>query len=101
VRARHNDGGPDDPEPDCEVCGKDFGDCICHECPHCHAFGDPTCYAQGGHGLVRTDEQIEGPKALEAEWFEDEKSIAAFAQEWTDSDNDLIERNNDEYDDEI
>jgi len=51
--------------PPCEVCGHNEFDCICPECPVCETSGDPHCYETGGHGLQRTQAQIDGRAALD------------------------------------
>ena len=49
--------GCDEPDPPCEICGRDYGDCICPECPECREYGMAKCYKE--HGLVRNQEQID------------------------------------------
>lgn len=51
----------DPSEGPCQVCGHSVDDCICPECPHCGEHGNPYCY--DGHGLVRTQAQIDGYNA--------------------------------------
>jgi hypothetical protein len=47
-----------DPGP-CEVCGYDIdNNCVCPECDNCGDIGNPECYEK--HGMVRTQEQVEG-----------------------------------------
>jgi hypothetical protein len=41
----------------CECCGRDTADCICEECPTCNEYGNPKCYAEGGHGLKYNRDQ--------------------------------------------
>jgi hypothetical protein len=73
--------GADQP---CEVCGHFVDDCICPECEQCGQIGDPACYGPGpcdcgpvkhwecnagckkpNHGLVRTQAQIDGRRAMD------------------------------------
>lgn len=28
----------------CECCGRHIDECVCEECPRCHATGNPDCY---------------------------------------------------------
>jgi len=58
----------------CEVCGKLEEDCICPECPVCHAHGDPKCYEH--HGLVRTEEQIDSLEEMHVDIEADAKAEA-------------------------
>lgn len=59
--------GEEDPGP-CACCGGDpEGDCICPECPTCGGTGYPQCYAEGGHGLTYTPEQLAGIQRVEDE----------------------------------
>jgi hypothetical protein len=46
----------------CAVCGASEDDCVCPECHVCGTVGDPKCYAEDGHGLVLTCEQIVSAK---------------------------------------
>jgi hypothetical protein len=46
----------DEPEPPCEVCGKDVHECVCHECTECGSVGERKCYKEHGQKLTR--EQI-------------------------------------------
>lgn len=41
--------GPPDYDGPCDVCGQNFDNCICPECPICEVYGDPDCYKT--HGL--------------------------------------------------
>lgn len=70
----------------CGICGKLPDDCICPECPVCHAFGDPRCYSNvspPGHGLTVSPEQaasrMEYEAALAAEIAADAAATAAYA----------------------
>ena len=40
-------------------------DCVCPECPTCGEIGDPACYAEDGHGLVRSPEQVAAREAAD------------------------------------
>lgn len=74
-------GPPEDYQGPCEVCGKDTDNCICPECPTCQSYGDPACYEK--HGLVRTQEQIEGRKIYDeclAEEAKAEEAILALLE---------------------
>jgi hypothetical protein len=76
-----------EPDPPCEICGKDVDSCICPECPVCFQQGAPECYnpnpticdkgtdlalcdhPSGAHcSLVRTQAQIDSLAQAEAEW---------------------------------
>jgi hypothetical protein len=62
-------------EPPCAVCGglPDSDECICPECPECGEVGNPECYkpkSEGGHGMVRTQEQIDQLAEFEQYWEE-------------------------------
>jgi hypothetical protein len=71
-----------DYDPPCDVCGQD---CICPECPICGTAGDPGCYEQ--HGMTRTQEQIDGLAALEAQRAADDASMDQYAKECERTDN--------------
>jgi len=49
----------EEPDPPCAICGVDPGLCCCPECPVCGESGNPACYAEGGHGLTLSEEQID------------------------------------------
>lgn len=68
----------DPPERPCEVCGIESGNCICPECPSCGSAGDPKCYEE--HGLVRTQAQIDGKAALDAQLNAEREADAAWAE---------------------
>jgi hypothetical protein len=72
-------------EGPCEVCGHFVDDCVCQECGTCGAQGDPGCYEK--HGLVRTQAQIDGHAAREAELDrqerEGEATSRAEAEYWS------------------
>ena len=69
-------GTPDYLDAPCTVCGAAPEDCVCPECPKCGAAGDPACYAAGGHGLERTEEQIASAIRHDPEDY--------FPDEWSD-----------------
>jgi hypothetical protein len=83
----------------CDVCGKDVNDCICPECEVCGCTGDPSCYddlsralharneleresGRRGHGLVRTQEQIESKASADALREAEERGEAEYADWW-------------------
>ncbi len=56
-------------EGPCDVCGKPLDDCICPECPHCQANGDPQCYVPGTcGGLILSAAQAESLAAENQFW---------------------------------
>lgn len=63
----------------CDVCGHTDADCICPECPVCYEHGNPACYEK--HGLIRTQAQIDGRKALEEAWAADAEADKAMAEQ--------------------
>jgi hypothetical protein len=67
----------------CDVCGQYTGVCVCPECPICGSYGDPNCYDHlpGGHGLVRSPEQVELRSAAERRWQEEWAAESAYAEE--------------------
>lgn len=91
----------------CDVCGQDVDSdqCRCPECPECGAVGRLECYGEtDGHGLVRSQAQIDGRARLEASlavqreaeirWIDDEiadtqaikqstPSVQTMGQRWT------------------
>lgn len=81
------------PVAPCDVCGRDperdqeTGGCICPECTVCLEVGRLDCYTE--HGLVRTQEQIDGRTAMDAQIrAEVEAENAYFAQLPSDSEGD-------------
>jgi hypothetical protein len=52
----------DDPDPPCEVCGKDPAICICPECLTCGEYGRTSCYLEGK--LELSIEQVKGLEEL-------------------------------------
>ena len=90
---------PGDEERGCEVCwGIDIDPsrsregkraCICPECPECGSIGDPNCYkpvAEGGHGLVLSDEQKNQKAAEEVHQKKMDEDMAKWAEEESRSD---------------
>jgi hypothetical protein len=70
-------------EAPCEVCGLWCDDCICPECPDCGEQGNPHCYE--GHGLVRTQAQIDNLAAATAQHLADVKAEnQGYEQAWLD-----------------
>jgi hypothetical protein len=69
----------DEPDPPCEICGKDPDDCVCPECPRCGCQGDPQCYAEpdlgvcaGLHETPLTARQKLGKAEFEAACLKDQ-----------------------------
>ena len=70
----------EEPDPPCEVCGKDIDYCICPECPECGERGNPVCYEH--HGMTRSEEQIESMQEAEAAWKAHERADAFDYEAW-------------------
>lgn len=85
--------------PPCDVCGNTLetsaGGCICQECHICGVAGDPLCYEY--HGLIRTQAQIDGRLALEAEYQKQAEADRAEAEYWTDPQRAVEAAQMDEY----
>ncbi|MFO0887566.1 MAG: hypothetical protein U0790_00305 [Isosphaeraceae bacterium] len=73
---------PDPGELPCEICGQEGALCLCPECPECGACGDPACYAPGGHGLIRTEAQVQSLKNAQAAWEADALADRLHADEY-------------------
>ena len=86
-------------EPPCKVCGLHVDDCICPECDACFAVGDPRCYSDYerepklpefdergpmvprlGHGMHRTEQQLESLAAFRAQQEQETKQRSEEAQ---------------------
>jgi len=63
----------DEPDPPCDICGRDTDECICPPCKSCEEIGNPSCYAN--HGMFRTEAQIKSLATESAKWAADAKRM--------------------------